>query len=170
MIPSIIRYVTDVERLRPHAERLGLGDVDLGLIREAVTPPQASAGIDYQRLETLGDRVLQLCTTVYVYHKYPHKDEGKLHVLRRNSVCNRYLRRRAEENGLHTMICPELLTIAKWDWPDAKIEETVTINRKWLQDGTEGEASSCARDGVLIRLHVQLFWVLRMRPMAGRYP
>ena len=139
MIPSIIRYITDVERIRPHAERLGLGDVDPGILREAVTPPQASAGLEYQRLETLGDRVLQLCTTVYVYHKYPFKNEGKLHVLRRNSVCNRYLRRRAEEAGLHTMICPELFTIAKWDWPDAKTEETVTINRKWLQDGTEGK-------------------------------
>jgi endoribonuclease Dicer len=139
MVPSVIRFLTDVERIRPHAERMGLGNVNPELLREAVTPPQANAGLDYQRLETLGDRVLQMCTTVYVYHKYPHKDEGKLHVLRRNSVCNRYLRNRAEEAGLATMICSELLTVSKWDWPTAVMEDKLTINRKWLQDGTEGK-------------------------------
>ncbi|KAJ9109197.1 hypothetical protein QFC21_000526 [Naganishia friedmannii] len=138
LIPSIIRFVTDAERIYPYAKKLGLADVKAEILREAVTPPQAVAGLDYQRLETLGDRVLQLCTTVHVYYKFPHKDEGKLHVLRRNSVCNRYLRRRAEEAGLAAMVCSERLTVAKWNWPNTGMDTRTTINRKWLQDSTEG--------------------------------
>ncbi|KAJ9125519.1 hypothetical protein QFC22_000480 [Naganishia vaughanmartiniae] len=137
LIPSIIRFVTDAERIHPYAKKLGLADVKPELLQEAVTPPQAVAGFDYQRLETLGDRVLQLCTTVHVYYKFPHKDEGKLHVLRRNSVCNRYLRRRAEEAGLAAMVCSERLTVAKWDWPNTAMDYRTTINRKWLQDSAE---------------------------------
>lgn len=142
MIPSIIRFVTDAERIRPHAKKLGLADVKVELLRQAVTPPQAVTGFDYERMETIGDRVLQLCTTVHVYYKFPHKDEGKLHVLRRNSVCNRYLRRRAEEAGLATMVCSERLTVAKWEWPNTGIDNRTKINRKWLQDSTEGKLSS----------------------------
>ncbi|KAJ9100094.1 hypothetical protein QFC19_005774 [Naganishia cerealis] len=137
MIPSVIRCLTDAERIRPHAGKLGLADANIEVLREAVTPPQATAGIDYQRFETLGDRVLQLCTTVHVYYKFLHKDEGKLHVLRRNSVCNRYLRRRAEEAGLTSMICFERLAVAKWQWPDTEMDTRAVINRKWLQDSTE---------------------------------
>ncbi len=42
---------------------------------------------DYERLEFLGDAVLELLTSEYLFHKHPHMPEGKLTKLRSSIVC-----------------------------------------------------------------------------------
>ncbi|MBN1864648.1 MAG: ribonuclease III [Victivallales bacterium] len=56
------------------------------LMAEAMTHRSYSAerGLEYdnQRLEFLGDAVLQIIITEYLFHKYPHEDEGRLSKMR----------------------------------------------------------------------------------------
>lgn len=75
----------------------------------------SSHGLDYnyERLEFLGDSVLSLIVSEYIYKKYPNFEEGKLTKLRSNYVCqnaliyyshklklDKYLKVSAEESNL----------------------------------------------------------------------
>ncbi len=62
-------------------QRLGYEFTDPGLLRLALTHPSAQAasnGIDYQRLEFLGDRVLGLVVAESLYKTCPQDSEGAL--------------------------------------------------------------------------------------------
>ena len=54
----------------------------------------------YERLEFLGDSVLSLIVSEYLYEKYPHYEEGKLTKLRANYVCQSALIYYSHELGL----------------------------------------------------------------------
>ena len=63
------------------AALLGYGFKDNGLLREALTHASAVAGTGdptYQRLESLGDRVLGLAVAEMLYAAFPEADEGEL--------------------------------------------------------------------------------------------
>lgn len=70
------------------ADRYGIHFNDVALLEEALT--QANyinehpnyTGHDYQRLEFLGDAVMQQSTAVYLFKRYPDWDEGRLTELR----------------------------------------------------------------------------------------
>lgn len=78
-------------------EKLGHVFQDPGLLRRALThpsaiPSQRSIGKDNQRLEFLGDAVLQLALTEFLYQQFPKRHEGDLTQLRarlvnRQSLC-----------------------------------------------------------------------------------
>ena len=55
---------------------------------------------DYERLEFLGDAVLELVTSSFLYKKYPDKKEGELTRLRASMVCETALAFCAEEIGI----------------------------------------------------------------------
>ncbi|MBE6508755.1 MAG: ribonuclease III [Methanobrevibacter sp.] len=55
---------------------------------------------NYERLEFLGDSVLSLIVSEYLYGKYPHYEEGKLTKLRANYVCQSALIYYSHELGL----------------------------------------------------------------------
>ena len=59
-------------------------------------------GLDYnyERLEFLGDSVLSVIVSEYLYEKYPHYEEGKLTKLRANYVCQSALIYYSHELGL----------------------------------------------------------------------
>ncbi|WP_458405320.1 ribonuclease III [Methanobrevibacter sp.] len=46
---------------------------------------------NYERLEFLGDSVLSLIVSEYIYKKYPHYEEGELTKIRSNFVCQNAL-------------------------------------------------------------------------------
>ncbi|MGX8694669.1 MAG: ribonuclease III [Methanobrevibacter sp.] len=54
----------------------------------------------YERLEFLGDSVLSLIVSEYLFNKYPHYEEGKLTKLRANYVCQNALIYYSHELGL----------------------------------------------------------------------
>ncbi|WP_298520493.1 ribonuclease III [uncultured Methanobrevibacter sp.] len=58
-------------------------------------------GYTYERLEFLGDSVLSLIVSEYLYNKYPQYEEGKLTKLRANFVCQNALIYYSHELGLH---------------------------------------------------------------------
>lgn len=59
---------------------------------------------DYERLEFLGDSVLGLIVSEYLYKKYPQYEEGKLTKLRANYVCQSALIYYSHELGLSDYI------------------------------------------------------------------
>ena len=61
-------------------------------------------GYDYERLEFLGDSVLGVIVSEYLYKKYPEVGEGKLTKLRANYVCQSALIYYAHEIGLNEYI------------------------------------------------------------------
>jgi ribonuclease-3 len=91
--------------LEEFQQRLGHAFADEGLLRQALT--HASFGHerrqklpDNQRLEFLGDAVLQLAVTAELYQRFPDLPEGRLTVLRANLVNRHHLQALAEQLGL----------------------------------------------------------------------
>ena len=86
----------------------GLAFRDPERLRRALTHGSArakDAGIDYERMEFLGDRVLGLVVAEFLYQSYPEASEGELS-LRLNAMVNaETLASISEEIGL-----PELIT------------------------------------------------------------
>lgn len=58
-IPSLNRLIDDAVQVRRAKERFAFPDIDSLKLREALTPPSAGTGYDYQYLETVGDSVLK---------------------------------------------------------------------------------------------------------------
>ncbi|ESK86769.1 type iii restriction enzyme [Moniliophthora roreri MCA 2997] len=106
-LPVLCKRITDIYRAREARFALGLPPIKDTLLLQALTIPAASAGWNNQRLETLGDAVLELCTTVHLFNKYPYKHEGQLDHLRRANISNRFLCSRALEVGLERFITSE---------------------------------------------------------------
>ncbi len=91
--------------LEEFQQRLGHSFADGNLLRQALT--HASFGHekrqrlpDNQRLEFLGDAVLQLAVTSELYRRFPELTEGRLTVLRARLVNRHHLQSVAEELGL----------------------------------------------------------------------
>jgi len=86
-------------------KRLGHSFADAALLRQALT--HASFGHekrqrlpDNQRLEFLGDAVLQLAVTSELYRRFPELPEGRLTILRARLVNKNHLHTLAQELGL----------------------------------------------------------------------
>ena len=84
-------------------EKLGYRFEDQELLVQAMTHPSIAAerrdvGEDNQRLEFLGDAVLQLILTEHLYRLLPDQAEGRLgqHLVRRKVVQRKKLGERAE--------------------------------------------------------------------------
>lgn len=58
----------------------------------------------YERIEFLGDAVMQLCVSEYLYKKYPNYPEGKLSKLRAAMVCEDSFSQFAKECGFDQYI------------------------------------------------------------------
>lgn len=114
VLPELTHRLTDLYRARAVRFELGLPPIQDDLMVQALTLPSANAGFNNQRLETLGDSVLKLCTVVHLYNRFPHRHEGQLDILRRNSVSNRTLLARAKEVGLEQYLTSEPQTMRVW--------------------------------------------------------
>jgi len=91
--------------LEEFQQRLGHVFADASLLRQALT--HASYGHekrqklpDNQRLEFLGDAVLQLVVTAELYRRFPELTEGQLTILRARLVNRHHLQAVAQELGL----------------------------------------------------------------------
>ena len=68
--------------------------------RSALNEKNASAEVSNERLEFLGDAVLELATTEFLYHKYPTEPEGILTAYRSALVKTESLAEAAQKLGL----------------------------------------------------------------------
>lgn len=64
---------------------------DKELLTEALTHPSNGSQLNYERLEFLGDAVLELLISDLLYSNFPKFPEGKLTKLRSNIVCSKSL-------------------------------------------------------------------------------
>jgi ribonuclease-3 len=92
--------------LKKAQDRLGVPFADLSLLQRALThrsylnehPEHALE--DNERLEFLGDAVLDFITGAWLYHRFPEMDEGRLTRLRAGLVRTETLAEFAEQFGL----------------------------------------------------------------------
>ncbi|KLO19664.1 hypothetical protein SCHPADRAFT_843134, partial [Schizopora paradoxa] len=110
----LCQRITDVYRAHQAIKHLGLPDIKLDRMVEALVIPSAVAGFNNQRLETLGDSVLKLSVVTYIYNRYPFKHEGQLDQLKRTSVSNRCLLARGKHRGLEMFITSESRFAKGW--------------------------------------------------------
>ena len=90
-------------------ERLEYRFHDLALLDTALTHTSyvkgdGRASAHNERLECLGDAVLELCTSEYLYLRFPDYDEGAMTRLRAQAVCEGALYQVAREYGLGAML------------------------------------------------------------------
>ncbi len=90
------------ETLSELQEKMGIRFADQLLLQQALThasylneDPSWSLG-DNERLEYLGDAVVDFLAADYLYHRFPHLPEGELTDLRARLVCTEALARLAE--------------------------------------------------------------------------
>jgi endoribonuclease Dicer len=151
VLPVLCHRITAEYRARCARYELNLPpSISTNFIIEAFTIPAASFPFSNQRMETLGDAVLQLCTTVHLLNRYPNRHEGQLTTLRQQVVGNRYLMHRALDLGLEQFVNSEITNVSKWRYtsPDdalpyhhgtARLSRVVTreFPRRSLQDCME---------------------------------
>lgn len=95
--------------MQEYASTLGLTFKTLDLLTEALTHrsylnENKSAGNHNERLEFLGDAVLELITTHFLFSKFPNKPEGDLTAYRAAMVNTVSLAESAKELGLNDMM------------------------------------------------------------------
>ncbi|MDR0841171.1 MAG: ribonuclease III [Christensenellaceae bacterium] len=88
------------QQLLAAAQRLGYTFADLSLLDAALTHTSYVKGDGYarehnERLEFLGDAVLELCVSEYIYRNYPKLNEGVMTRARAATVCESALYRAA---------------------------------------------------------------------------
>ncbi|KAG6845200.1 hypothetical protein H0H87_012527 [Tephrocybe sp. NHM501043] len=163
ILPALCHRITDIYRVDRARFELGLPPIKEDLLVEALTIPSADAGYSNQRLETLGDAVLKLCTSVHLYNKYPHRHEGQLSILRQSSVSNFFLLARAKEIQLETYVSSECRSVHTWRYVES-VEKSVDpfaerctprqYPRRSLQDCMEALlGASFLTGGIPIALH-----------------
>ena len=84
--------------------KLSISPVDEALYRTALTHPSANKKQNYERLEFLGDAVIELITTQYLFHKFPDYPEGKMTKLRARVVSRPSLASFARELGIPSVL------------------------------------------------------------------
>lgn len=93
---------------------LGYVFTDEAWLRQALTHPSTdqkrSTNLAYERLEFLGDAVLELVISRELFNMYPEADEGLLTKMRSGIVSRQNLARRCVELGWmeHVMMSPQL--------------------------------------------------------------
>jgi len=81
-------------------EKLAITPKDESLYRTALTHPSANKKNNYERLEFLGDAVIELIATQYIFQKFPNYPEGKMTKLRARTVSRPTLASFARELGI----------------------------------------------------------------------
>lgn len=95
--------------LAPLQETINYTFQDVGLLELALTHPssdrnQSGVRLNNQRLEFLGDAVLQLVLTTELYHRFPEEDEGMLTKTRAALVNQETLATLARQIGLGPLL------------------------------------------------------------------
>ena len=125
LFPALCHKLTDAYRAQTLRLHAGLPLIPNNLLIEALTLPSVGADFSNQRLETLGDAILDICTTVHLMIKYPRRHEGQLSALRQRVVSNKFLMTCARSIGLEKFISSERSGVTKWPFVE--------------QDGYEGK-------------------------------
>lgn len=98
---SIQSYAPKSDEIDGLESKLGYNFSVKFLLQEAITHTSLNESYCYERLEFLGDSVLDLLITNYFYHKHPDTDPGEMTDLRAASVNNDNFAQVAVRHNLH---------------------------------------------------------------------
>ena len=105
---SQINHPSRMKELKAFLDGLGIADADLDLVNQALTHSSYSFEKniyqDNERLEFLGDALLGLVTSHYLFEKYPDEDEGMLSKRKSRLVSRSMLGRQAKALGLGLLV------------------------------------------------------------------
>ncbi len=93
-------------QLNKFKKLLNISDLDIELLNTALTHSSYNYESDnadlpdYERLEFLGDSVLRICVSEYLFDKYPDYNEGKLTKIRSTLVSDRFISTLADKINL----------------------------------------------------------------------
>ena len=99
-------FLKDNKEWKKLGQQLGLSPKGITLLRQALTHPtyfegdKHNSNQDNQRLEFLGDAVLDLLIGEYLFDLYPDLREGELTKMRAAVVCESFLAKKSEELGI----------------------------------------------------------------------
>lgn len=106
------KCIRDIEIRSAFQERIGYQYLDEEKLIQALTHRsyvnelKVNTGIQHnERMEFLGDAVLELVVSDYLYRKYDEKTEGKLTKLRASLVCEPSLAACARQLGIGECLC-----------------------------------------------------------------
>ncbi|WVY89220.1 hypothetical protein V8G54_034734 [Vigna mungo] len=74
------------------------------LLEEALTHSSFTEGVSYERLEFIGDPIISLAISNYLFLAYPNLDPGHLSILRAANISTEKLARVAVRYGLHVFV------------------------------------------------------------------
>ena len=118
LLPSLLRQLsincTTISFRDTLLTSTPLYDIPLECLTTAITAPVAMAPTDYERMETLGDTVLKLLTSIQVMADHPFWHEGYLTARKDHVVANVALARAATAKGLPQWIIRDRFVPTKW--------------------------------------------------------
>ncbi len=89
-----------MQKLMEFEKRLGYSFKDKSLLKEALTHKSYKSPVNNERLEFLGDAVLDLIVGEYLFKKFPKANEGELSKLRASIVNEEGFAKLAERLGI----------------------------------------------------------------------
>jgi endoribonuclease Dicer len=117
-LPSILRFLAVSNTAISLRDNVlvdsPLQTIPLDLLTMALTAPVAHARLNYQRLETLGDTVLKLITSIQLLAEHPYWHEGYLSKRKDHAVSNVRLAKEAIASELYRWIIRDRLILKKW--------------------------------------------------------
>ena len=118
LLPSLLRQMSINYTVISFRDTLlastPLYNIPLESLTTAITAPAAMAPTDYERMETLGDTVLKLLTSIQVMADHPFWHEGYLTARKDHVVANVALARAATKKGLPQWIIRDRFIPTKW--------------------------------------------------------
>lgn len=130
LLPSITTQLDSILICHDLNFRLST-NIDIKPLMEALTTPSAGMDTHYQRLEFLGDAVLKLLTTVYLFVIHRERHEGELNAKRARIINNRDLYKHARSLGIPTFAKSHPFQRTAWRPPH------YTIEKETEQEGTK---------------------------------
>ena len=96
------------KKIKEVLDRCGIKPMEMRLFEEAFTHPsyvnEHKDVKQYQRLEFLGDAILQLYTSLNIYKRYPNMNEGEMSIMRASVVNSIKLAELSEKINLQSAI------------------------------------------------------------------
>ncbi|KAJ1901750.1 Dicer-like protein 1 [Kickxella alabastrina] len=131
LLPAFFMRLEQVMLANAVKHQLGL-TAKVETVRRAITAPNATMDVNYERLETLGDSVLKYISTIMLFVSYPNDHEGLLTSRRGRIVCNANLFLLARRLGLAEYIVAQPFSKRDIRFPGAGWARLLSLPRKWI--------------------------------------
>lgn len=128
LLPSLFLRLNSLLLIREAKLRLHLPELHDNLLLEALAASSSNMFINYERLELFGDAYLKMISSIYLYFKYPLKNEGQLHCQRIRIICNKNLYTCFKNLQLYEFVTSKPLVRARFCPPGFQLPNVQYIN------------------------------------------